>query len=219
MYSPLILFNDSNILNRAIMEGYTIVFIGEETNPNPAFCTASMLLPPYDAMADLIDENYNGFINHYFNYLSSRECDYFISAIFASILCSKRVALYVNNNDDIGNTIMETFFEYLSTVFGISPEVPQYNRQFSINSMAVINSLNKAYYYELINGYMYLFHHPVGVMLPNDIVYPLMREIRPYCDEMNFESYRKALSDLSNIMHTVGKIVEPAMHLPEDIIL
>ena len=166
---------------------------------NPKFLKASLLLPPYEAMEYLIEDKMLEFVTIYFNFLSSPECDYFLSMIYYSLLKGNNVVIYVNNTDSIGSKILITLGEYMLNTFDIMPEYIQcgYGMYTNNNMMILASVLYRIYnVYEFIDGYEFLRLYPDNISIDNMSIIKLANDIRPWLEDYSKESYSKFFENL-----------------------
>ena len=190
--------NNYEQLQKYMSMNFKVVDMSEGTI-NPNFLKASLLLPPYEAMEYLIEDRMNEFKMVYFNFLSSPECDYFLSTIYYSLLKGNNIVIYVNNTDNIGSKILMCLGEYTLNAFDIMPEFIQYGcGMATTNNMAILSSVLYRIYniYELIDGYEFLRLYPDNIKIDDMSILKLANELRPWLEEYTKESYSKFFDSL-----------------------
>lgn len=201
----LIMFNDRNMLEQVMENGYKIVSISEN-DISPLFVKASLLLPPFEAMSELVDGNLPGFRSIYWYHLAQRECDYFICVIYTALISGVKIAIYLDNPDDIGISILSGLAQYIQNSFGICPDAPQFGSIFSVNPNFALNNLDRVYSYDLIDGREYLMRYPnKGFVVNNLILNKLINDIKPWIKQNNTEEYIKVFSEMKDQMQSCGR--------------
>lgn len=95
------------------------VFVLDEDiiNQDNYIC-ASILLPPFYALTDLIDNNdKNSFITKYIEYLSGNDVDKFIMLVATAIFKNIDVVFYTNNSDP--GMFLSPLLEFIKANYGL----------------------------------------------------------------------------------------------------
>lgn len=214
-------FNYPEFLDRYIQQGFKIVDISE-AETNPKFLKASLLLPPYEAISELINGNVNDFRGYYFQYLASKECDYFLCAIYTAMINGSNIALFVNNQDEIGKQILESLVCYLYNSFGIIPEIPVHPETpqvnpFQFNDKLIPNNLDRIYAYDMIDANLYLMFYPGNGKIHTTMLPKLIHDLKPWVMKNTADNYVDVLTNLKNQMHESGRFLSiPILSLPEE---
>lgn len=147
----------------------------------PNLLMASVLLPPYEALSAYIDGDQQGFNNIYCDYLSTYDCDNFITMILASwLVVGRDVIIFIEKeNSDIGN-ISGVFLSYIFNTFGvtITESVPTQ----ILNDLYMGIIVSKFFKYDLIMAETLTKMWPKGLPLLQDeeLIVKLAYTVRPY---------------------------------------
>lgn len=201
----LMVFNNKAMIDQVIANGYKIVAISEN-NIDPNFIKASLLLPPFEAMSELVDGNLPGFRAIYWNHLAQRECDFFLCVIYTALISGVKMAIYLDNPDEIGISILSAFSQYMQNSFGIIPDAPQYGSVFMVNSQFALNNLNRVYLHNLIDGREYLMRYPgKGFGVNMVILNKLINDIKPWIKQNSTEEYVKVFAEMKDQLQSCGR--------------
>lgn len=172
-----------------MLGSHRIVIIGE---PDPQLVqmtnavVGSVLLPPYQAMMALMDNDYNNFNMIYYNHLSTQECLSFVSVLVKSMIQGTSLLLYMK--PDEYNMYYNAFELYLLNTFGIQIGSTSKPFMYNNNYDPVIYSL--LYMNDLITIQELFLIYPAGVQFNDNVVMKLINEMRPVIQDTSFESYR-----------------------------
>lgn len=105
----------------SIMDSETICGGDVDYNNIPNFMNASILMPPYEAIACELDQNYDEARFHYHNHLASNECMSYISLVVLAIMKGIPIGVFFGPQEEIeGMVYPRFFFEFVYNIFGIT---------------------------------------------------------------------------------------------------
>lgn len=142
----------------------TIAVVDEPNMYNiPDKIGGSLLLPPYEALAALIDDNIDAFKYEYITYLSSDiSVVKFINIILQALIAGTNILLFVESE---GPDFIMTFKEFFMMNFGIL--IGDENNAFQYDITYFPNILNRLYAEDEISKEYYLNLYPQDI--PFDI--------------------------------------------------
>lgn len=152
---------------------------------------ATVLLPPYEAIAFELEGNTQEFESQYYNYLDSKEPTEFISIILKALIDGKNILLFLTKSESQLNYI-NCFMKYMYNRFGII--IGTQTNEFSFDLNYITNALSILYMNNLINGIEFLMLHHDPKYLDNYLNIPILLnklicEINPYVDDTSYIGY------------------------------
>lgn len=168
---------------------HRVVIIGE---PDPQLVqmtnavVGSILLPPYNAMMALMDNDYNNFNMIYYNHLSQQECLSFIAVLIKSAIQGTNLLLYMK--PDEYEMYYKPFELYMINNFGI--QIGNEYNQFMYNQNYNHIILSVLYLNDLITVPELFNIYPQGIQFDDNVTMKLINEVRPVIQDTSFESYK-----------------------------
>lgn len=183
----LYIANDFELAQNVLYTGGKIIILDEgfeETSP-PGIIMASILLPPYQALGQLVDGDMETFANMYTEYLFSPDPDSFISLIVTCLFKGVNIIMYTP--DGFGSLeFFPVLANYILNVYGITIGGP--NNPFIFNPAFLSSVLNVIYKYGLITTPEFISLWPQNVPISEEIVQKMMQEINPTLPDYNFNT-------------------------------
>ena len=169
----------------------TIVIADEPDQYNiPGKIGGSILLPPYEAMACLIDNNIDGFRTEYLSYLRMNySVDRFISIIIQALMVGTNIIFLMDPQGPEFEMVLKEFF---MTQYGIL--LGDSNTPFSFDISYTPYILNKLYAEDNIPKEMYLNLYPQESSFDQFTLQKLMYEYAINSDLVGANNYFKKQS-------------------------
>lgn len=175
----------------------------------PGAVQASILLPPYEAVAALLDGQYQAFQQMYWAYLASVEVDTFLTCVVRAMQKGINMILYTSE-EEYRLGFMAYLIGYIQQNFGISPAIPGESVYMYNPAFDWVN-ISKIYGYDLMNAQEFFLLYPPNVGIPDFILPQLVAECRPYVSNMNMQSYKQYFEQHIANTHRLGKnLIIPA---------
>lgn len=173
---------DSQTINTAIQNGYTVVCMKESIEPNeylgPNVIYASILLPPFEAVSAYLDTEDLLAKQIYFDYLSTREPDMYICALLAASLKGINIVIYIDKDMyEIGFAGM--FHEFLLMTYGVNINSCE-TQNFGFIPTAIGVILSKLYLYDFMDFDSFFMMYPQGMPLEKFILPRLLADFNPF---------------------------------------
>lgn len=192
----LYMISSEDEFNRFVMSGGWVVVVCDTPSPiiinHPSSLGASILLPPYEAVAEELDDNYELADTIYYSHLASDACDTYINAILAAVLTSIPIALYFGP-EEIGMRFVKVLINYLYQAYGIvvgieGRVVPYIEEPY----LPII--LSRLYINNVIDYEVFMINHP---LLPIDkaVISKMIVEVNPWVPDTSFDGYYKYFMD------------------------
>lgn len=142
--------------------------------------TATILLPPTEALIKEIDGDQEGFINIYNEYLSSEDIMQFITAMIYFLHIGGKILIYTPADLDTDAILTNTLIIYFYTRFGISIGTSEKNGfDYDARYDGVIADL--LYQYDRLNVFEYI--NLSGPFTPSpEVQNKILYDLTPYCD-------------------------------------
>lgn len=157
-----------------ISMGGKIINVSEIPNKSNIILEGSILLPPYEAMSALLDNNADQFSYIYDMYLFKPEIEEFICAIIRATMNNIPIGVFIDGGD-FTSIITQVFSSHLSNNFGVMMETPMNGFMYD-NRFDIVN-LNRLYMYNLINYEEFLYYYPPNTPVDSNISYKLAEDI------------------------------------------
>lgn len=163
----------------------TIVIADEPDDPQyniPGKIGGSLLLPPYEAMAYLVDDDMNSFRQEYLNYLKMNySVDKFINIIIQALIGGTNIIFLLDK--EITNDIEVVLKDFFVMEYGIILGTSTNSFAFDISYTPFI--LNKLYAEDGIHNKMYLTMFPQEIKFDQFILQKLMYDYDIKFDDLN----------------------------------
>lgn len=173
----------------------TVVIADEPESPQyniPGKIGGSLLLPPYEAMAYLVDDDMNSFKQEYLNYLKMNySVDKFINIIIQALIGGTNIIFLLDKEitDDIEIVLKDFFAMEYGIILGTS------TNSFAFDITYTPFILNKLYAEDGIHNKMYLTLFPQEIQFDQFILQKLMYDYDIKFDDLNIaNSYFKKQS-------------------------
>lgn len=169
--------------------------ITEDEDPRlqyiPNKLTATVLLPPYEALSDELDGRLEMSQLKYFQYLSSEEPAEFIAILLAAAVQNIQIGIYFGDQlKDLKFPWL--FLNYLTTAKGLT--VGYRNVAPGLDERIMPLMLLELYNRQLIGPEQYLMYMPVGYDIPAFMIFELKRIFRPaFVEKNDYNAYFKGL--------------------------
>lgn len=196
----IVITTDTNVINRALYEdsAKVLYLCDEDISSNGSIqlgykvVKSSILLPPYEAVCAMIDNDPALFLQLYTNYLGSPDLDIFITMIMKILMDDQNIILYPGR-DEAEMAFIPILSQYFMNYFGVA--IGNIYERSMFNFAAVPTILNKMYLYELIDYNEFFILYPVAAPIIPDIVPKLIQEMNPYVSEPSMPVYLKYFTD------------------------
>lgn len=191
-----------------------IVMITEDEDPRLSFIpnkvTASILLPPYDAIEAELDGNLDIAQMKYYQYLSSQIPAEFINMILVAALQNVNIGLYFGEqlyDLKFPMMLMDYLYNYKGLSIGYKQTPPGLVERY------MPPMLGELYGMELITAEQFLMYMPADFDIPNFILPALVQRFRPVFVEN--QDYNKYFKDLIKDIKSAGKYLYCPIVAPE----
>lgn len=203
---------DPNILSNAICSGTKIVAMKDNVDTNEYFgidpIQASLLLPPYEAVASFLEGDIETARNIYFAYLDQKEQDMYICALIAASMKGINILIYTDT-DMYEMKFAQLFYEYMVTAFGVAM-ISEDQPVFMYDPMFTTVNVSKLYFYDFITSEVFFMLYPQGEPLLMTVIPKLAIEINPFInsnldvDYYNyFYNYKEKVKSNNNKLLTI----------------
>lgn len=207
-----------NDINDSIMRGAKVIAVCDNAGDKyPGTIPASLLLPPYEAISFILDQDMMHFMESYQRHLSKVEVMTYLLAIVTAMMSGKEIVVFIEPNE-FADSIISGFNMFMSTTFGIHPNfgVPPmvYGQQFWYDSNFDGTILILLYNKGFIPAAEFLARFPIErEILPPVSLQQLVTDVNPPVRERTSENYYKYFSDYSLSMKRFNKVLtEPLYH-------
>ena len=205
--------NDAGSIAHAMQSGFNVVVLVDvgQTAAYPGCIAMSSLLPPPDAISEILNGNLALGIQKYKMYLASSAREEIMVCLIAALVQQPRgILLYAEYDPDLEFNILETVSSFITEAFGII--VGRYqDPRFPAGSIGTPNYIFTMADLLFVNGYISMKNY--AMMLPHGSV-PSDRACQMILRHMNYgfntmdECIRACMAMIDNIRKEVstGKI-------------
>lgn len=199
--------SDVNAVNSAILSNNSKILVLSESdcgiykNHNNVL-GATILLPPYESICFLLNGDIANSSNIYYSYLSSKEPDSFLTAVFAALFKGQNIVLFVGPDEqNVG--IIPILLEYLKNTFGIhiTQNGTGYDDRFDY-----IN-LTKLYLNDYISVNDFLLLYPLNMNILEISLQKLMMDVNPFIEVRTVESCLNFFNEYKNRIKKADKFL------------
>lgn len=165
----------------------------------------SLLLPPYEALAAIIDGDEDKFRYEYLSYLTNDiTVNKFINIILQALLAGTNIIFLMDREGPKFDTVLKEFF---AMSFGIFIGDSSNQFQFDINYLPII--LNRLYFEDEISAGYYLTLFPIEIPFDSYSLRKLAYEHQvPFTGEYDMNNYFKKMSKINKNGGLIRNVVQ-----------
>ena len=190
--------SDIKLVEDVLYSGGVKVVIVDEENPfqgaNNIVVMGSVLLPPYEALAAMIDGETRIFAQIYHEYLCRREPESFIVLLITCLYRGMNILLFIPDQE--ADFLQPLLYQF--ALFGII--VGSVSNVFMINPQQEPQRVILMYLYDYITADEYLKMLPINVPIDERVLPLLIRDINPHLPVYSKDDY---LRYFENYRHRV----------------
>lgn len=203
---------DQSSFDRFTFTGGKVIYIAEDVEfmykTHPAITTASILLPPVNAIQAELDDEYDLASQIYCEYLQTQEVGVFLNIIALAALQNVPIGIMFGK-DEMNQRFPQVFINFMYDEFGLVIGVEnRLSPYMLINSMP--HTLMRLYLSNMINLEYFMVNHPPIPISPLAIP-KLVAELNPPISSVNMADYAEYFNNyIRNIINGGGKfLIDP----------